>query len=177
MAVFLGIAFWAISQIICLVSFMFPSKPTMVVSTYLFLACVFAIGYHSVSTGGLLKDSTGVVRRLAANSSISLQEIGTKDLRRKLDSNLGEIMLVDSRFRFTFESGTIANAINYPLDVDANSERQILEKLNSCTEIIVFCESAGCTFSDKIAHRIVNAGNPNVIVYRPGYREWNKSEK
>lgn len=175
-AAILGLAFCAISQLVAFIFNSCQNKLYVVLSSFL-AAYVFAFGYHSFAPGGLLKDSTGVVRRLAESSTISFEEIGTDELRLALTERLNEIALVDARFQKSFEAGTIANAVHYPLDINESLERQLLDKLSNYSEIVVFCESSSCTYSDKIAKRIVNDGSRNVIVYRAGYREWNNDEK
>ncbi|HMP78038.1 MAG TPA: rhodanese-like domain-containing protein, partial [Pirellulaceae bacterium] len=85
--------------------------------------------------------------------------------------------IIDARYPDAFAAGTIPGAINYPLDVRLETERQLIETLRSAPRIVVFCESAGCPWSDHIARRLDLMGVRSVSIFRQGHREWRKRSR
>jgi len=82
------------------------------------------------------------------------------------------VVLVDARRATSFKNGSIRNAINVPVDSSLAHREEVLAKINRNEEIVVFCQSENCEYSDKIARFLKFNGFKKVQIYRNGIREW-----
>ncbi len=144
-------------------------------SVLFFATVVFAaIAYHRFRPDGLLWDGHAVVHRLAAHATQTFPEVDREVVVAAI-AHPNKVALVDARYTSAYTAGSIPGAVNYPLDIDRPGEEHLLGELGRRQEVIVFCQSEGCLWSDHIARRLAAAGIREVRIYRDGYYDWIRS--
>jgi rhodanese-related sulfurtransferase len=86
----------------------------------------------------------------------------------------GEVVLVDSRQRFTFEAGHIPGAVNLPLkEVAKEIEKFAAAYPPPDTRLVVYCSNQSCSASSKLAALLTRDYGYREVQYVPGgYLEW-----
>jgi rhodanese-related sulfurtransferase len=108
-------------------------------------------------------NNPGPVRFVTASSP------GAVKIIYQLPESLDSIQLIDCRMSPDYNSGTIGNAINLPINTRFAAFRRITESLSTETPIVVFCQSTQCIWSDSVAAKLYASGFRDVSVYRPGF--------
>lgn len=124
---------------------------------------------HRILRIGLLNSSISVAAVQDRYFGTDFKEIGIEELDSK--SRQG-VVLVDARRATSFKNGSIRNAIDVPVDSSLAHREEVLAKINRNEEIVVFCQSENCEYSDKIARFLKFNGFKKVQIYRNGIREW-----
>lgn len=140
-----------------------------VLSLLFVLAIVVAAG-----TINLLRLScTPVLEFLAIEAGArDLALVSRSELVELTNENNRAIRLVDSRFEADYSHGSIAGAINLPIDSTYKEIEARTKSWPRDSQIIVFCQSESCPFSDYVARRLVLNGFAKVSIYRGGWIEW-----
>lgn len=81
-------------------------------------------------------------------------------------------VIFDARLSKDFQRGAIPDAIKFPVNAKLPERRELLRRVHPGDQIVVYCQSAGCPFSDKVAQFLRFNGCSRVAIYRGGYREW-----
>lgn len=100
---------------------------------------------------------------------VTSSSLGSVKVIYQLPKSLDSIQLIDCRMSLDYNSGTIGNAINLPINARFAAFRRITEPLSAETPIIVFCQNTQCNWSDSVAAKLYASGFRNVSVYRPGF--------
>lgn len=117
---------------------------------------------------------------LAVNAALGHKEFPTltaDELRHKLQYTRDELLLLDVRFKPDFDIGHIDGAINLPVITSQKNVIQRLDGISRSKELVVYCQSASCGFSDRIAVALSTMGFHNVAIFRDGWAGWLESAK
>lgn len=135
-------------------------------------AAACSIGYHATSEVGFLRNPSAVaeVDRRYHTGSFPIRTYA--DLATLLGKN--EATLIDARRAADYRLGAIPGAINMSVDSTLTQRQFALRGVSKAAPIVVYCQSAGCPYSDEIAEFLRFNGYENVSIYRGGYREWQK---
>lgn len=99
----------------------------------------------------------------------SITHITTSDLQKMVASE-ASLVIVDARTPEYFKGEVIRGAKWLPYD---STEEAIIKALPSKdAQIVVYCFSATCPASGRLAERLVKMGYKNVSEYTPGIQEW-----
>ncbi len=104
-------------------------------------------------------------------------EVTTVDLLRQLDNQNPERMpvLIDARFQDDFRYAHIPGAISIPVDCSVVSEREVVSLIPKTSQLVVYCQSKGCLFSDQVAKRLEAMGYSSISIFRDGYVGWKEA--
>lgn len=94
------------------------------------------------------------------------------DLPELISAKNAGSKLIDARFSSDFRAGTIANALNVPINASYASTARIVKTIQKEEPIIVFCQSRRCGFDEIVARRLVSMGYKNVLVAKEGWVEY-----
>jgi len=128
--------------------------------------------FHAQVRSGLFSNWMAVASLQGRYFGIDIQEIGIKDFDA---ARAKGSVLLDARREGDFKRGSVPGAINMPDNSTLPSREIILSKLSKDHEIIVFCQSERCPYSDRIARFLKFNGFKRVLIYRNGIREWGNS--
>lgn len=145
-----------------------------VTQTFVFLSTLFiaAILYHVFSPIGFLRNTSAVAEVTRRYYSVDIPEIFYNEMATIVDDQ--SCLLIDARYPKDFKQGTIPGAKNMAISSSLFDRQQLLQGIDKNSKIVVFCQSRGCGYVDEIANFLKFNGYSNVILYRGGYREWNK---
>lgn len=143
-------------------------------ASWIWFGCLVtvAIGWQTLRSDGVLSNRQHLIRRLAAMSDLQIPRVSVERFSQIVDSPNDNTILVDARYAKDYQYGTLGKAINYPINLAGDNEQSVLESLRGNKPIVVFCQSAGCPFSDIIARRLRFAGCQDVSVFEGGVQAW-----
>lgn len=101
----------------------------------------------------------------------TFDDISADDLHKRLkDPNL---VLVDARLAPNFQDAHLPGAYSLPIDCGPGMVRTIANQVGN-RELVVYCQSDGCSWSEVIAKSLALRGVGPIHIYRGGYAEWKK---
>jgi rhodanese-related sulfurtransferase len=74
-----------------------------------------------------------------------------------------------------YKSGHIEDAISLPINCSDEMYTEMLSSLEKDKKIVLYCQSAGCQFAEKIALRLKEDGFENLAIFKGGWVEWQKA--
>jgi rhodanese-related sulfurtransferase len=125
--------------------------------------------WNIVSEGGLLTQGTSTAGVARAYETTFVPKIGTSEV--DMLSRSGAV-LVDARYPVDFAGGHIEGAINVPVNATDAERHKALAGVPKDDPIVVYCQSAGCEFAEKVAVVLIADGFSRVSVYRDGWIAW-----
>ena len=87
------------------------------------------------------------------------------------------VILVDARDTSDFRDGYIPGARNLPVYATDAQLAAFVEEVQPGQRVVIYCQSAQCTFSDIVAARLRNAGLDQLAIYHDGYAGWTSSNR
>jgi rhodanese-related sulfurtransferase len=135
---------------------------------------ITGIVYHSVSETGLLRNPTAVAEVVRRYHAVDIPEITLDEMKNIVAEKA--VPVFDARYAHSFKQGTIPGAKNMPVDSSLTERQQLLTGIDKNDRIVVFCQSEHCAYADEVAQFIKFNGYNNVVLYRGGYREYNKPQ-
>lgn len=97
--------------------------------------------------------------------------ISMKNLHQKID----EVIIVDVRSKYEYDTINIAKAINIPVqEADFIDRMRKLRNENPHTEIVAYCNGKTCKKSYQAVQQCRDAGIANVVAYDQGIFDWVK---
>ncbi|MEM8669482.1 MAG: rhodanese-like domain-containing protein [Planctomycetota bacterium] len=130
-----------------------------------------AITYHSVSPCGVIGNGEVNENCRQRFSTYSVPDISLERFKQVAHDEK-KSLLVDARFSRDFAQGTIGNAMSLPVNELSEANLASIEDAIQGREVIVFCQSKWCGFSDRVAERLIARGASNVSIFRGGLYEW-----
>jgi rhodanese-related sulfurtransferase len=86
--------------------------------------------------------------------------------------------IFDARYVRDYQYGTIPGAKTLSINSSLDERQRQMQGIGKEQRIVVFCQSSGCGYADEVAQFLkFNKYNHHVVIYRGGYREWEKHEK
>ncbi len=137
-------------------------------------AAANAFGYHLVTRDGLLNNPVATRSVQYSYFSVSIPAISSEEMEKKIATGA---VVVDSRFRSSYERGHIFGAINIPISMLHNERRTLLNHVPSDRPIVVYCQNSKCGYSDFVAASLVTDGYSKVSLYRDGWEKWRSTQQ
>ena len=92
---------------------------------------------------------------------------------RAIDNFIGsDRLIIDARYESDYEAGHLEGAINIPVNSSTEKASEIMDKYPKDIEMVIYCQSAGCPFAQKVALKLKDIGYENIRIYKGGYNEW-----
>jgi 3-mercaptopyruvate sulfurtransferase SseA len=66
----------------------------------------------------------------------------------------------------------VEGAISIPIDSNDMERQKAMAGVTTDTHIVVYCQSVGCKFAEKVAIKLISDGFSNVSLFKDGWREW-----
>jgi len=123
---------------------------------------------------GLRNHSTSVAAVQDRYFGTDFHDIDLDELREMQSRGA---LLIDTRLSSSFATGSIPGAISLPVDSSLPYREQVLSRVSRDTEIVVFCQSVHCDYSDRIARFLKFNGFSRIWIYRNGMTGWNENDK
>ncbi|MBI3839336.1 MAG: hypothetical protein HY288_15565 [Planctomycetia bacterium] len=164
----------SISAIVLIVGWGVASakKRCIVDAARLFLLTGFVgVAYHLISPDGFLSNQNAIADVLTVHHASHLNELSLAEMKEKMHG----AVIIDARLPESFASGSIPGAINVPISASASQRARAFAEIPHDAEVILYCQSDHCGWSDEMGSEMVFRGFENVRVYRGGYYEWNAS--
>ena len=133
------------------------------------LALLSGMVYHFVNDEGFLAHPNATSSIEQAHLGGFIPRIGRKQVRWLLNH---DVVLIDARLNDDFKAGHLEGAINIPMDVSDDERRKVMAGIAKNTRIVVYCQSGGCEFAEKVAIKLISDGFPNVSLLKGGWRDW-----
>ena len=148
-----------------------------ILQTSFLLGAVFVIAiiYHATTDVGLLRNPTAVAEVTRRYYSVDIPEISLAEMQKIVDEK--NATLFDARYIRDYNLGTISDAKSLSISSSLNERQQQLQGTEKSQRVVVFCQSAGCGYADEVAQFLKFNGYNNVVIYRGGYREWEKNHE
>lgn len=133
------------------------------------VALSFGMVYHFANEEGFLAH---------ANATASIQEAHQGDFIPKISEDkvhklLGtDTVFIDARLARDFKTGHLEGAINIPVNSNDNERQKTMANISKDARIVVYCQSAGCKFAEKVAIKLIEDGFRDVSIFKGGWREW-----
>ena len=103
-----------------------------------------------------------------------LDEVQIQELPAKLARGA---LLVDCRYSGDYASGHIPGAISIPVDSGLGELTRAIDGIDRSVEVILYCQSEGCSFSDLSATMLARNGFSNIKVFRGGWVSWELAQQ
>lgn len=85
-------------------------------------------------------------------------------------------VLIDARLEHDFRRGTIPNSVSLPVSTSMARRKETLKQIGKNKELVVFCQSEGCGYADRVAQQLKLNGYDKIAIYRGGIREWRERD-
>ena len=174
--------FFVVVAIGCLCSIVFEmqllNRLKAVVSSKLLLCFgVFGIVLVSGVLGNLTRGDGFFDAAHSIDAALGLRrldEVQIQELPAKLARGA---LLVDCRYSGDYASGHIPGAISIPVDSGLGELTRAIDGIDRSVEVILYCQSEGCSFSDLSATMLARNGFSNIKVFRGGWVSWELAQQ
>jgi len=134
------------------------------------IAALFCgILYHFANDEGFLANPNGAVSIQQAHLGNFISKINKKKVERILNTNA---VFIDARFPPDFKEGHLQAAISIPVNASDDERQKAMAAFTKDAPIVVYSQSAGCKFAEKVAIKLISDGFSNVSILKGGWREW-----
>jgi rhodanese-related sulfurtransferase len=131
--------------------------------------------YHFANDEGLLANATATASIQQAHLGNFIPKVSEKKVHKLL--NTGTVF-IDARFARDFKAGHLESAINLPVNADDGERQKTTANIAKDARIVLYCQSAGCKFAEKVAIKLMLDGFSNVSIFKGGWHKWvAKSDK
>jgi rhodanese-related sulfurtransferase len=132
-------------------------------------ALIAGVVYHVAGREGLVANAQATASFQKAYLGGFIPKIGVRQVRRALET---DTVLIDARYAEDFQTGHLTGAISLPIDANEAKWRKTMAPIPPKASIIVYCQSAGCKFAERVAGKLVEDGYSDVSVFKGGWAEW-----
>jgi rhodanese-related sulfurtransferase len=140
----------------------------------LLITCMFAFGYSCLAATGFLRHPSYVDEVEKSHFGSFLPKIGLSQLDRRIHAGA---VLIDARFAKDYNAGHIPGAVSVPIDLDPGARAKTLSGIQRDRGIVIYCQSKGCPFSQRMAITMASDGYTNLALLDGGYEEWLVSKR
>jgi rhodanese-related sulfurtransferase len=138
------------------------------------MCAVFAgLLFHYFYGGGFFANAAAVEGVQKAYAGSFIPKI-TSDKMQTLVGHSSTV-IIDARLERDYKSGHIEDAISLPINCSDEMYTEMLSSLEKDKKIVLYCQSAGCQFAEKIALRLKEDGFENLAIFKGGWVEWQKA--
>jgi rhodanese-related sulfurtransferase len=132
-------------------------------------ALFFGMLYHFANDEAFLANPNAIASIQQAHLGNFIPKINKKKVERILNTNA---VFIDARFPPDFKEGHLEAAINIPVNASDDERQKTMAAFTKDASIVVYSQSAGCKFAEKVAIKLISDGFSNVSIFKGGWREW-----
>ncbi len=134
------------------------------------LAAVLCGGfYHFANDEGLLANAGATASFQKAYQGGFILRISHKKARELLGM---DTVFIDARLAGDYERGHLDGAISVPVDANDIVRRERTAALPKNARIVLYCQSAGCKFAERVGVKLLDDGFANLAIFKGGWMEW-----
>ena len=134
------------------------------------LALLCGMVYHFVNEEGFLAHPNATSSIQQAHLANFIPKLTERQIRKMLNNT--DTVFIDARLVDDFKAGHLEGAINVPVDANDVQRREALAEIDKDTRIVVYCQSAGCKFAEKVAIELISDGFSNVSIFKGDWDKW-----
>jgi rhodanese-related sulfurtransferase len=143
--------------------------------TIVLLSAFMGCAFHAFDEVGFFSNSSALMSLKSRYISSTLMTYDVSQIKSL--SAESDIYFIDARYREDYEQGHLPGAINLPVNSTQSSRRLALASIRKDKPVIVYCQSAGCAFSDTIASYLLREGYKDIRLFPGGWQAWLDYEK
>jgi len=132
-------------------------------------ALVSGLICHIGGDEGLLANANTATLFREAYAGTFIPKVGVGQVRRLLNTNT---VILDARYKEDYQGGHLAGAISLPIDANEAVWRTSTAGISKNARILVYCQSAGCKFAERVGSQLLKDGFSDISVFRGGWQEW-----
>jgi rhodanese-related sulfurtransferase len=125
--------------------------------------------YHLTAEAGLVANAQVTTAFQKAYLGGFVPKIGIRRVRQVLGT---DTVLIDARYAEDYQAGHLAGALSLPIDSNEARWQKTMAPVPKGSSIVVYCQSAGCKFAQRVASKLVEDGYARVCVYKGGWAQW-----
>ncbi len=125
--------------------------------------------YHFANDEGLLANANATASIQQAHLGNFIPKINEKKVQELLNS---DTVFIDARFARDFKAGHLEGAISVPVDANDMELQKTTANIQKEARIVLYCQSAGCKFAEKVAIRLMDDEFSNISIFKGGWQEW-----
>lgn len=133
--------------------------------------CLLIVFIHCRPALSLWRNDKTVEFIHAAEGNRTLQELTVEEMA-SLTSLANPPVIFDTRYDGDMSYGHLPGASALPVDLSQAEVAQRVENIPRDRTIVVYCQSQGCLFSDRMAVVLTGFGFTDVQIYRDGWVGW-----
>jgi rhodanese-related sulfurtransferase len=141
----------------------------------LLIGLVSILGLRTCRSQGYLSYSPALAAIRDRHVASFLPKVKADQVARLLDQPT--VILVDARFPEDFDTEHLRNAINIPPILSLDECRGALDGVEQSKRILIYCQSNGCPYSEKVAKKLLALGFSNIVLFEDGWIGWQKYKK
>jgi rhodanese-related sulfurtransferase len=138
-----------------------------------FIALFAGVIYHFANDEGFLAHAGATESVVKTNLASFIPKVSAKDIK----SANGGAVIIDARQSPDYDAGHIDGAINIPTTLCAAGRTAKLAEVAKNSRLIIYCQSAGCPYAEKVAANLMEDGFNNLAIYKGGWVDWDKRKK
>jgi rhodanese-related sulfurtransferase len=144
-------------------------------ATLIVLAAAIGFADHALRDTGFLRNPQAVAEVTRRFFSVDVPERSLAELKTLLAKE--DVVVIDARHAADFQRGALPNAISVPIDSTLPERERALRGVQRSAQIVVYCQSEGCRYSDEVAKFLRFNDFSDVSIFRGGYREWSNDSR
>lgn len=133
------------------------------------MALLCGMVYHFANDEGFLAHANATASTQKAHQGNFIPKINEKKVYKLLDT---DTVFIDARLARDFEKGHLEGAINIPVNNNDNDRQKAMADIAKDARIVVYCQSTGCKFAEKVAIKLMEDGFHNVSIFKGGWQEF-----
>jgi rhodanese-related sulfurtransferase len=133
------------------------------------VALAVGVIYHLASSEALLANKTATASIQRAYAGAFIPRISLAKVRRLVGS---DTVLIDARLARDYERGHLDRAVSLPVDANEVVWKRTTASIPSGKPIVVYCQSAGCKFAERVSVKLIEEGFKDISIYRGGWQDW-----
>jgi rhodanese-related sulfurtransferase len=137
-----------------------------------FIALFAGVIYHFANDEGFLAHAGATESVVKTNLASFIPKVSAKDIQPTRGT-----VIIDARQTPDYEAGHIDGAINIPTTLCAAGRNAKLAEVAKNSRLIIYCQSAGCPYAEKVAVNLMEDGFNNLAIYKGGWVDWDKRKK
>lgn len=130
---------------------------------------------HYLYGGGYFAQPSAIAGIQQAYAGSFIPKVSPSKMRTIVSGS--HTVVVDSRLQRDYEAGHIENAISLPVNCSDATYQQVVSGLSRDQAIVLYCQSAGCPFAERIALRLKEDGFTDLAIFKGGWMEWQKMQE
>ena len=137
------------------------------------LALPLGFAFHFISEEGLLAVSGTLNNIRAVHAEQFLERVNAVTTRKIIDEGG---VAVDARDTSDYNLGHLPGAISIPVRASRKDRMEVLEGISNETPIVVYCQSATCSYGEEVARLLLQDGYDDISIFGGGWEEWSDAK-